>query len=351
MATTQRTRAMVARLWRIVEILNGKRRGMTVRQLMAETSASRATIYRAIGMLEECGVAMITEPVNGEVRYRLDREPLPALRPNIMQFAALVLARDFMEPLEGTTLVKELDALIATRAQTNLERRVTRAPAPSHSHPAFVAAIDRGIRNGRRLRLRYRAASSNVTATRFVDPAALRVAGDHVYLVAWDIARDAWRTFKLARVLDAHDLDEPVTEHPAYDDHELFDHAVRIWSADPVDVSVRIAQDVAWLLDEWPLHAAQRVEPCNDGAVIVHARVSGLLETKRWILRWGKNAEALAPPELRAMVHHELTEALHRYDGEPRVGDYKGIVSTKVRHDEVTLDGDDGIAAASASRK
>ncbi len=343
---------MVERLWRMVEVLHSKRLGLTARQLVEALGASRATVYRALTLLTECGVPIIAETINGEVRHRLDRSPLPALRPSTTQLAALLLAREFLAPLEGTTLVKELDALIVTQRAAPSDTGVTHATTLQHHHPALVEAIDRGIRNGRSLRISYHAASTNRTSWRLVEPAALRMVGEHVYLIAWDRQRAGWRTFKLARVLAAHDLDEPVGDHPPFDEEQLFGHAVSIWSSEaaPIDVAVRIDGAQAWLVPEWPLHPAQRVETCADGSVIVSARVAGLLETKRWVLRWGQSAEALSPSSLRETLCEEVTQMLRRYSDASN-DQPPAVVSPKLRHARPKMDETDVAAAACSSKK
>lgn len=307
----RRTREMVTRLWRLVEIVHARRRGITAAAIVEALGASRATVYRDLKLLEEAGVALFTETVNGEVRYSVDREPLPALRPSAMQLAALLLARQALEPLDGTALVRELDGLIATRTGSAAESAITRAPRP-RTVKLTVETVDRAIRNRRQLRIKYRAARSG-TAWRVVDPAGLRLVDEHLYLIAWDPSRGDWRTFKLARILFAAECDEPAHPHPDFDPARLFAGAVKIWSADPVAVAVRVAASVAWLVPEWPLHESQTVDEQADGSVVVRARVAGILEAMRWSLRWGGNAEALEPSELRQAVAAELTSALARY--------------------------------------
>lgn len=201
---------MVTRLWRLVEALQARRRGATVQQLVETLGASRATVYRDLGLLQEAGVPITHEAVNGEVRYGLARDALPALRPSALQVAALLLARQLLGPLEGSRLVKELDGLIASRTIEPGDRRVhvpARAPA---STKTLVETIDRAMRNGRRLRIQYRAASTGRTTWRIVEPAGLRLVDNHLYLVAWDPEKISWRTFKVVRLLFAHDLDDPV---------------------------------------------------------------------------------------------------------------------------------------------
>jgi predicted DNA-binding transcriptional regulator YafY len=96
---------------------------------------------------------------------------------------------------------------------------------------------------------------------------------------------------------------------------------VKVWSTDPVDVRIRIAKPVARFVPEWPLTPTQQLEPGPRGAIDVCARVYGLRETLRWVLRWGQGAEVRAPQELRELVRIELAAALEGYGGAARTGE------------------------------
>jgi len=53
------------------------------------------------------------------------------------------------------------------------------------------------------------------------------------------------------------------------------------------------------------------IEPDGD-CVVVRARVAGLEEVTRWVLRWGKDAEVLEPPALRERLRAEV-QAMQRW--------------------------------------
>ncbi len=326
----RRVADMVVRMWRLVEALQARRYGASASTLAEFAGTSRSTVYRYLRHLEDAGVPIASERVNGEVRYSLRRDALPALGPGSAGRIALAVARQMLTPLDGTRAAEQLDACLAALGVDGPAPLVsTRRSAPAH-RPGVAAAIEAALDSKRQLEMRYRAASTGRTGTRVVDPAALRIDRSDAYLVAWDTARQGWRTFKLARVLEARVLESAQAPHPAYDEQELFGHAVRAWHGAPVDVRVRLAADVAAVAPEYPLVPDQRLAPQPDGSVIVEARVAGLIETTRWVLAWGAAAEALAPPELRAAVEAELGGAMAHYR---RPGVRKGggeVVSRKV---------------------
>lgn len=305
-------------MWRLVEVLQARRYGASPSALAELTGSSRSTVYRYLRLLEDAGVPIASERVNGEVRYNLRRDALPALGPGSAGRIALAVAREMLTPLDGTRAAQELDACLAALGVEGARPIVSARPITPTHRPEVAAVIEAALESKRQLEMRYRAASTGRTERRLVDPAALRLDRSDVYLVAWDHRRDDWRTFKLARVLHAKALPNKVAPHPAYDEDELFGHAVRAWHGEPVDVRVRLSADVAPVAAEYPLVPDQRLLPQPDGSVIVEARVAGIIETTRWVLGWGAAAEALGPPGLRTAVEVELTGAIAHY-GRPGV--------------------------------
>jgi proteasome accessory factor B len=107
-------------------------------------------------------------------------------------------------------------------------------------------------------------------------------------------------------------LDEPAEPHPEYASDDPFPHAIKTWSAPPVEVRIRISARKAPFVPEYPLKGAS-LEAQPDGTLLVRATVAGLQEVSKWILSWGRDATALAPPDLRKLLHDELAAALAPY--------------------------------------
>lgn len=303
------------RQWRLLEALHGKKRGLPVRTLLAELGTSRATLYRDLRTLDEAGFPIVTETTNGEVRYRLIGEPMPAVQPTARQALALRLARSMLAPLEGTKILRELDALLP-RARRGDERSPKVAIPASRApfEPSIVAALEKAMSGGQRLAFTY-AASQGAPASRRVDPLTLKVVDGQLYLDAFDVEKTAVRTFKAARISAIRVLDEKAERHEERDEELAFAHAAKLWDGPLVDVAVRISPRAARFASEWPLVPSQALEDQADGAVIVRARVSGIVETMRWVLRWGKDATVLGPDSLRDLVLAELLGSIAAYAG------------------------------------
>ena len=318
---------MLLRQWQLLLAIQGSRAGIGVAKLVAETSISRATVYRYLDMLVEAGLPIHSLTVNGEKRYRFLRPAeLPPLGFTALQIASLHLARMELQPLAGAALVRELDTLLEKlsppAAQQNFlfaGRRV--------GNSEVLKTVERALQLQRRARIEYRAASRGGAAESIhVEPLVFKVAEGEPYLRAYCVERAAERTYKVARIARAELTDEPATYRPAEAPGEVFARSVKAWSGEVTTVRIRLDSDVAWRAHEYPLVPDQTIENEHDGRVIVQARVAGLVEASRWILSWGGAAEALEPPELRNTTRAELAKALGKYD---RPGPAKAALRTK----------------------
>lgn len=331
-------RERLTRICVLLEALRGSRRGLTIAAIEERTGASRSTVYRDLAVLRDAGLEPVAERVNGEVRRRLPGEVFAKYDLSSHQVSALRLARETLAPLEGTRLLATLDSLVQARSPTGAAVTAHKV-RPAHT-PTVVAQLEAALSRRLRVDLLYRGMSDEAGTVRRVDPGALHVRDGQLYFWAWALDRDDWRTFKVARIASVTVLDVPAVPHPGLEKVTDLSRAVRVWSGDPVDVTVRLAAPVARLASEYPLVAEQTVEARPDGAVLVHATVAGLVETVRWVLSWGRHAAAVAPDELVDAMRDELQAALDQYEtddprGVSRMVRQSGVIPrTGHDHDE-----------------
>ncbi len=299
--------ARLVRMWAILDRMQTRARGITAGQLEEALGISHATLYRDLKLLCESPLPIRKETVTGETRYRLEADGWSLPRPSPRQALALALARRFLNPLEGTRLVREVDDFLALAGGAP-SLPVAASAAPPMETPAHTRALERAIEDHLRVRLRY-AGAARPENSRVVEPVELRLHGDHVYVMAGDVQKREWRVFKVPRIKEVTLLEEKSTEHPPYDPDAEFAHSLGIWSGKPERVRVRLTKEKARLAGEYPLGTNTRVVPQPDGSVVVEGTVAGVVEARGWVLRWGKHAEVLAPVGLREMVAEELRAA------------------------------------------
>src|SRR3954447_15172156 len=100
-----------------------------------------------------------------------------------------------MAKLEQVLPARLRDRVLALNAVSVL---VSQGPEPA-TDPDLLLTLAQGCRRPERMRLEYRDGAGNVTERR-IEPYGLVHATRHWYLVAFDLDRDDWRTFRVDRI-------------------------------------------------------------------------------------------------------------------------------------------------------
>ena len=308
-----RTRESLHRAFEAVRFLRERKHGWRVDDLAEALRCSRATAYRTLDFLKEVGVILEQELINGEARYRVD-ENAPPLQPTPTQVAAIQIARRWLTPLEGTELVRELDALLARARAPSKPPPVSPSTGPAlHPLAKVNHHLELAIRDKRVTRILYQKPDETEPGWRHVEPMEFRLSrGDGLYVITHDRGRNDIRTFKVMRIRDVELTEEVFTGRP-YSPGKLFADSVGVWSGDPVTLTIRIIPEAAALVREYRLVESQEEERQPDGSVIIRATVAGMIEPMHWVRSWGHKAVALAPEAFVQLVRDELRAALEAY--------------------------------------
>jgi predicted DNA-binding transcriptional regulator YafY len=155
---------------------------------------------------------------------------------------------------------------------------------------------------GQRVRLRYREGRKVVRRT--VDPLGLVLKGGAWYLVARRSA--GMRVYRISRVVWARALEDDFERPPGFELDRFWDEWTRAFEQTRarVEVTVRVSEEVRRYLP-----GERRIEP--DGSVTVAFESIG--DAYRELLRFGADAEVLAPPELRRRVAETGLEVASLY--------------------------------------
>ncbi|MCL2348119.1 MAG: WYL domain-containing protein, partial [Planctomycetaceae bacterium] len=78
-------------------------------------------------------------------------------------------------------------------------------------------------------------------------------------------------------------------------------------------VVIRFSPMVAQNVAEVRWHKTQKIRKLADGSIEYHATVTGIHEIAWWILGYGKEAEVISPPELRAVIREHVREMSRIY--------------------------------------
>jgi proteasome accessory factor B len=133
-----------------------------------------------------------------------------------------------------------------------------------------------------------------------------------LYLVGFDTEKKALRTFKVERIGTASLLPQTFDPPDAATTTSALRAAWDIIADQPLaEIVLRFTPTVADRVRETTWHPTQSVESEPDGSLLWRATVSGTIEIRLWILQWGDDVEVLAPIALRddvAATHRRAAE-------------------------------------------
>ena len=203
------------RLFQIIQILRRSRHPVTAAALAGELEVSKRTVYRDMAALIGQRV-----PIGGEAGLGYLLEPgfdMPPMMLTPDEIEAAVLGAQLVARLPDPLLAdaaRDLIAKIASVIPEHLRPFIAEpsvAAKPSDGPPACdidMRPLRSAIREGLKLRLRYRSEAGDVTE-RTVWPVVLGYAETRSLLIAWCELREGFRHFRTDRILRADVSDEP----------------------------------------------------------------------------------------------------------------------------------------------
>jgi len=171
----------------------------------------------------------------------------------------------------------------------------------------------------KKLEFDYLARSTNERSHRNVSPQRLTHYRDNWYLDAWDHDREALRSFSVDRIQHARVQEDSARDIP---DSELDQHLASsygIFSGTPKGTATIVFSPKAarWVADEhW--HSQQKGIWLPDGRYELQVPYSNSKELLMDVLKYGPDAEVVAPLSLREELKIQLQLALGGYAQAPR---------------------------------
>ncbi|GLX09634.1 YafY family protein [Microbispora sp. NBRC 16548] len=198
-----------ARLLRLLSLLQAQR-DWTSTELATRLGVTTRTIRNDIGRLRGLGYPVDARPgVAGGYRLGTGRALPPLLLDDEEAVAVAVglrtAANGSVAGIEETSVraLAKLQQVLPSRLRHQISALQSYAlPMPSHGpqvDPDVLTVIASACRDHERLRFDYRA-HSGAAGRRSVEPYRLVNDRRRWYLVAWDLDRDAWRTFRVDRI-------------------------------------------------------------------------------------------------------------------------------------------------------
>jgi predicted DNA-binding transcriptional regulator YafY len=298
-------------------------------RLMDELQCSRATLYRDIAFLRD-GLGAPVQSAPGDqaaFRYEVgegDSFELPGLWLTSDELAALLALNE---------LIGRSDPGVLANALAPFKQRIERLLSDHGSGKSLpvdrIRVISWGARKmdqqafrivagatleRRQVTFRYKARTTNSDSKRTVSPQRLTHYRDNWYLDVYDHDREALRSFAVDRIVDPHALDVPARDVDSLELNEMLASSYGIFAGKPKAwATIRFSAHAArWVADEhW--HSQQRGEWLGDGRYELKVPYSNSRELLMDVLKYGPDAEIVAPLPLREEMKILLQLALTGY--------------------------------------
>ena len=317
------------RILTLHRILKAARYPVPFDRLKDELRCSRATLYRDIAFLRDAlGAPIDTDPDQhafGYARDEAERFELPGLWLSSEELHALLAVHQMLARTGPGVLSSALAPL-----KQRIERLLSAAEGGKRYELARIRVTGSAIRRmdegvfrlvasavleRRQLTFRYKARTSGSEGQRTVSPQRLTHYRENWYLDAFDHDRKALRSFAVDRIaqpqaLDgvASDVAEAELDAHLAGSYGIFAGPPKAWAT--LVFSPRAAR---WVADEY-WHSRQEGRILADGRYELRVPYSNAKELLMDVLRYGPDAEVVAPPALREEAKILLRLAAAQYE-------------------------------------
>lgn len=306
---------------RLIREANRAGRRITTHELAEECEVSSRTMVRYLNELRDEHHAPIRFDQSVKT-WRMDAHwtfrPMQLTEVELLQLAlAAQLTRDY----EGTPLAASLDSLFQKLGELSddpvtITTDLTEDCVSFFHQPSATFNEDHwellltAIRQGRRVRMSYRAGGYATGKEYTLDPLHLSCREKDWYLVAQREDRDEPYLYLLSRIQKLKIL--PTASAPrAFDPQAYFRGSTGRWvpvGAKPVTVTLHFAPAAVEQLTNRTWHKDQKLKRNPDGSCTLRRPFGSLLEARSWVLQWGSTCEVKSPKSLREDVAQELRQ-------------------------------------------
>ncbi|HEY8586862.1 MAG TPA: WYL domain-containing protein [Rhodanobacter sp.] len=310
-------------------LLKSARYPLPLPRLLEELECSRATLYRDIGFLRDALGAPIESAGTDQAAFRYapdegEKFELPGLWLTSDELAALLALNELIGRSGPGVLAgalapfkSRIEGLLSNHdnGKTLPIERIRVIPWGERKLDQQVFRTVAGaVLQRKRLRLHYRARTTNADSRRTVSPQRLTHYRDNWYLDVWDHERDALRSFAVDRIGEALTLDEAAVDVADTELNELLASSYGIFAGKPrAWATIRFSTHAArWVADEhW--HSQQKGQWLPDGRYELQLPYSNSKELLMDVLKYGPDAEVVAPLPLREEMKILLQLAVSGY--------------------------------------
>lgn len=260
--------------------------------------------------------------------YSQEVSAFPSLQISEGELFALLVAEKALQQYRGTSFEKPLVSALKKMSESLPETvSITfgewddsisfRTSAEPILDLGLFDTLAQATARREQLRLLYRKPGGKTEECRVVDPHHLANVNGEWFLFGYCHLRKDIRTFVPARMKKIEKTGEVFKRRKGFSVKEQLRDSFGVHSGrGEFQVVVRFSDRVADYIREKKWHPSQKLRELKDGELEMTLTLSSLVEVRRWILNWGRDARAVAPRELVEEVRAEAEAVLRQYDGE-----------------------------------
>ncbi|MGI5506635.1 helix-turn-helix transcriptional regulator [Lentzea sp. CA-135723] len=305
-----------ARLLKLLSLLQ-VRRDWTGPELAGRLSVDVRTIRRDVDKLRSLGYPVTSLPgAAGGYQLGAGAELPPLLLDDDEAVAVAVglrtAANGTIAGIEETSIraLTKLEQILPTRLRRRVQALQTHTTPLNAAGPTVdpetLTIIAAACRDHQQLRFAY-AATQGEPSKRLVEPQGLVHTGRRWYLVAWDVSKQDWRTFRVDRITEEPALAARFTprEPPAESLAEFVSRqvAANVYTYQAVLTIHAPLQDVA----ERTSPMAASLEPVDDHSCLMRTGAESLDRMVFYLLYLGLDFDLHEPPELQEHIRMLIT--------------------------------------------
>ncbi len=233
-------------------------------------------------------------------------------------FGGTPLARDLESCYER--LAELMPPAVRLRPETVRDRIALRSLAPYRPvREETWQAVSESMQRGISLTIRYRHPGEPAGEPRVVRPYAIVLSGRDWLAVADDVAAGQVKTFYLSRMESARLTGERYAIPRDFDAKRYFRHTFGLFvgGQKPFRFRVRFSKEAADEVREQRWHPDQSIEDLPNGEAILELPAVSIREAREFVLRYGKNARALSPPDLVEDLRAQAAALSRAYATDP----------------------------------
>ncbi len=312
---------------RILELDDTLRQGRKVNatSLAKKWETSTKTVQRLLENLrDEFRAPVEWDARRGTYFYTDPNWHLPGLSMKGADLFAVGVAMKVLQLYEGTPAAKDLKAIFdrlselmpaeVRIAPSSFVEKLYIRPQPQRPvDPKVWDAVATALREKVVLEVDYRKPSGG-GGWREMEPLYLVLAGMDWFLLGKDPEESLVKTFYLSRMKGARVTTRRFTPPKGFRPEEHFGETIGLYVGKPrFRFRARFGKEVAEWITEVRYHEKQKLTRLPDGGVELELPAGSLLEARRFVLAFGKHAQALAPDELVADVREHVGELARMY--------------------------------------